>query len=384
MRGAGVSDQSRAPEPPHPNPLLAGEREFACATRLAATSLLAATTIFAAVTVIGCLGISLATPALAQSVADFYRGKQITLVTSASVGGGYDQYARLLAKHMPRHIPGEPNIIVQNMVGAEGLRVANYIYNVAAQDGSVIGGLSRNTGLARFYDFNNAGIQFDARKFHWLGSPQQEIGLFILSTKSGLNGIADLKAHEVTISSTAHNSPSTIYSRILNATIGTRIKPIEGYNGSQACLMALERGEVDGHVSGGSSAPFRSRIMPWLANGDAKVIMQMGMKRDAAFPDVPTAIEIETAPVDKQMFEIAFAEQVMGRPFVLPPGVPRDRVAALRAAFDATMTDPEFLDDARVEKAEIDPVGGVAINALLDRVYAAPPDVVTRLREIIK
>jgi tripartite-type tricarboxylate transporter receptor subunit TctC len=320
----------------------------------------------------------------AQTVADFYRDKQIALVTSASVGGGYDQYARLLARHMQRHIPGEPSIIVQNMVGAEGLRAANYLYNVAAQDGTVIGGLSRNTGLARFYDFNNAGIQFDARKFHWLGSPQQEIGLFILSTRSGLNGIADLKARDVTISSTAHNSPSTVYSRILNATIGTRLKPIEGYDGSQACLMAVERGEVDAHVSGGSSAPFRARIMPWLAKGDAKVIMQMGMKRDPAFPDVPTAIEVENAPADKQMFEIAFAEQVMGRPFVLPPGVPADRVAALRAAFNATMEDPEFLDDAKLQKAEIDPVGGEEINALLDRVYAAPSDLVARIRELIK
>ncbi len=331
-----------------------------------------------------CLSLLVATHARAQSVAEFYRGKQVALVTSASVGGGYDQYARLLAKHMPRHIPGEPTIIVQNMVGAEGLRAANFLYNVAAQDGSVIGGLSRNTGLARFYDFNNAGIQFDARKFHWLGSPQQEIGLFILSTKTGLHSIDDLKTREVTVSSTARNSPTSIYSRILNATIGTRLKPIEGYAGSQACLIALERGEVDAHVSGGSSAPFRARIMPWLDNGDAKVIMQMGMKRDSAFPDVPTALELEHAPADRQLFEIAFAEQVMGRPFVLPPGVPRDRVEALRKAFDETMKDPDFLADAKLQKAEIDPVSGEAINALLDRVYAAPPDVVARIRELIK
>jgi tripartite-type tricarboxylate transporter receptor subunit TctC len=332
----------------------------------------------------GWLVLSPLTEAQAQTVSEFYRGKQITLVTSASVGGGYDQYARLLARHMQRHIPGEPAIVVQNMVGAEGLRAANYLYNVAAQDGTVIGGLSRNTGLARFYDFNNAGIKFDARKFHWLGSPQQEIGLFILSTKAGLSGLADLKTRDVTVSSTAHNSPSTVYSRILNATIGTKLKPIEGYDGSQACLMAVERGEVDAHVSGGSSAPFRARIMPWLAKGDAKVIMQMGMKRDPAFPDVPTAIEVETAPADKQMFEIAFAEQVMGRPFVLPPGVPADRIAALRAAFDATMKDVQFLDDAKMQKAEIDPVSGQAINALLDRVYAAPPDLVVHIRELIR
>ncbi len=339
---------------------------------------------YATAALCGCLALTAAAQASAQSVADFYRGKQITLYTAASVGGGYDQYARLLAKHMPHHIPGEPGIVVQNMVGAEGLRVANYLYNVAAQDGTVIGGLSRNTGLARFYDFNNAGIQFDARKFHWLGSPEQEIGLFILSTKTGLHSIDDLKTRDVTVSSTADNSPTTVYSRILNATLGTRLKPITGYAGSQACLLALERGEVDAHISGGSSAPFRARIFPWLARGDAKIIMQMGMKRDAAFPDVPTAIEVEKAPADKHLFEIAFAEQVMGRPFVLPPGMPGDRVAALRAAFDETMKDPEFLDDAKRQNAHIDPVSGVEINALLDRVYSAPPDVVARMRKIIR
>jgi tripartite-type tricarboxylate transporter receptor subunit TctC len=319
-----------------------------------------------------------------QSVTEFYHGKRITLVTSASVGGGYDQYARLLAKHMPRHIPGESTIIVQNMVGAEGLRAANFLYSVAPQDGSVIGGLSRNTGLARFYDINNAAIAFDVRKFHWLGSPQQEIGLFILSTKSGLASIDDLKKRDVTVSSTARNSPTSIYARILNAVIGTRLKPVEGYDGSQACLMAVERGEVDGHVSGGSSAPFRARITPWLERGEAKVIMQMGMARDPAFPDVPTALEVVTGASDRQLFEIAFAEQVMGRPFVLPPGVPAERVKALRSAFDATVRDAAFLDDARLQRADINPIGGEEINALLERVYAAPPDVAKRIRELAK
>ena len=141
-----------------------------------------------------------------------------------------------------------------------------------------------------------------------------------------------------------------MYSRILNASLGTKLKPISGYAGSQACLLALERNEVDAHVSGGSSAPFRARVLPWC-RGDAKVIMLMGMKRDPAFPDVPTAIEIVPKPADKQIFEIAFAEQVMGRPFVLPPKMPADRVTALRAAFDETMKDQDFLADAKAQSA---------------------------------
>ena len=278
--------------------------------------------------------------AQAQTPAEFFRGKRLTLITAASVGGGYDQYARLLAKHMPRFIPGNPTIVVQNMTGADGLRAANYLYNVAAQDGSVIGGLARNNGVARFYDPDTTQVQYDARKFHWLGSPQQEIGLFILRMEKGAKSIDDLKRIEVTSSATARNSPTSIYARMLNAMYGTKIKVVEGYAGSQECLLAVERNEVDGHVSGGSSAAFRARIAPMLKDGKAKIVMQMGMKRDAAYPDVPTAIEIMPTAAGKQLFEIAFAEQVMGRPFVMPPGVPADRVKVLRDAFDAAVKDP--------------------------------------------
>jgi tripartite-type tricarboxylate transporter receptor subunit TctC len=320
----------------------------------------------------------------AQSPADFYKGKQIAMITAASPGGGYDQYARLIAQHMPRYIPGNPSIVVQNMVGAEGLRAANYIYNVAAKDGTVIGGLSRNTGLAQLYAFDSSGVQFDPRKFHWLGSPQQEIGLFIVHAKSGVKTAADLKSKDLSVSATAHNSPSAIYARMLNATYGTRLKPVSGYQGSQAALLALERFEVETHISGGSSAAFRARIEPWLKSGTAHIVMQMGMSRDSAYPDVPTVLDLLTIPSDRQLFEIGFIEQVAGRPFVMPPGTPPDRVAVMRAAFDATMKDSDFLAHSRREKVEISPVDGATINALLDKAYAAPPEVIAKLRAFAK
>jgi tripartite-type tricarboxylate transporter receptor subunit TctC len=320
----------------------------------------------------------------AQPPAEFYKGKRMTMITSASVGGGYDQYARLLAKHMPRYIPGNPTIVVQNMVGADGIRAANYLYKVAAQDGSVIGGLARNNGLMHFYDPGNASVQFDARKFHWLGSPQQEIGLFVLRTEKGAKSIDDLKRIEVTASSTARNAPTSIYPRMLNALYGTRIKIVEGYPGSQESLLAMERNEVDSHVSGGSSAAFRARIAPLLKKSQARIILQMGMARDAQYPDIPTAIEIMPTAEGKQLFETAFAEQVMGRPFVVPPGVPADRLMVLRAAFDAAVKDPELLKDAKAQRMEIDPVTGSEINALLDRVYAAPPELAAKLREMAR
>ena len=322
--------------------------------------------------------------ASAQSVADFYKGRHMDLTISGSAGGGYDQYARLLAKHMPRHIPGEPTLTVKNMVGAEGIKAANFLYSIAPRDGSMMGGLQRNAALVLLYDPDNKGVQYKSREFNWIGTPQQEIGQMVISTRKPVKTVEDLKTVELTVASTARNAPTSIYPRMLNALYGAKFKVIEGYEGSQAALLAVERGEVDGYVSGGSSAALRARYEPWLKEGKARVVMQLGMTRDHAYPDAPTAIEAMTDPAAKQMFQIAFTEQVMGRPFLFPPAVPADRVKAFRDAFDATMTDKDFLADAKAQKVEIDPVGGADIAALLERVYATPPDVVAKLRELVK
>jgi tripartite-type tricarboxylate transporter receptor subunit TctC len=322
--------------------------------------------------------------AQAQTAADFFKARKMTIVTSASVGGGYDQYARLLSRHMPKHIPGAPSMVVQNMPGAEGIKAANYLYSVAPRDGSVIGGLQRNTGLAKFYHPDNSNAQFDARKFTWLGSTQQEIGFFLVRTATGVKGLEDMKTKEITVSSTSRNSPSSIYPRLLNALYGTKIRVIEGYDGSQASLLAIERAEVDGHISGGTSAAFRARYRPWEKAGQVAIVMQLGMERDHEYPNIPTALELSPNETARKIFEIAFVEQVMGRPFVIPPEVPLDRVAVLRKAFDETMTDKEFLEEAAKQGAEIDPVTGARINELLDTVYTAPADLAQRVRDLVQ
>ena len=328
--------------------------------------------------------IALPSAASAQAAGEFFRGKRINMYVSSTVGGGYDQYARLLAKHIVRYIPGEPTVVVQNMVGAEGIKAANYIFTVAPQDGTAIGALSRNIGLVQLYEAGNSAIQFDARKMHWIGSPQQEVGTGIFSTKKGLRTIDDLKTREVTASSTSRNAPTSVYPRMLNALYGTKIKVIEGYPGSPESLIAFERGEVEAYVSGGTSAPTLARMVAAIDSGGAKAFVQMGMKRMARFADVPTAMDLVPSPEHKRMFEIVFTDQVMGRPFVVAPGVPADRVATLRAAFDATMKDETFLAEAKQQRMEIDPVPGAEINALLERVYTAPPAVIARIRELVK
>ncbi len=333
-----------------------------------------------------CAALLMIQPACAQddAVGKFFAGKRITLIAAASTGGGYDLYARLLATHMPRFIPGNPPITVQNMPGAEGIMAANYLYNVAPKDGTVFAGLQRNTGLTSFYQPDHPGPRFDPRKFTWLGSPQQEIGLLIVRTATGVRNVEDLKTHEITVSSSTRNAPSSIYPRLLNATYGSKLRPIEGYDGAQGTLLAVERAETDSHASGGSSASFRARYRPWEKAGQAKVILQLGMVRDREYPDIPTALEIVPEGEARQMFEIVFAEQVMGRPFVLPPGMPAERVDAMRHAFDETMKDKAFLEEAGRRGAEIDPVSGAQINALLERVFATPPALAQRIRDIIK
>ena len=321
--------------------------------------------------------------AYAEDAASFFKARKMILITSASVGGGYDQYARLLARHLPKHIPGNPTITVQNMPGAEGINAANYLYNKATKDGSVMGGLQRNTGLAQFYRPGSKNARFDPRKFTWLGSTQQEVGFLLVRTATGVKTAEDLKKKEVTSSSTSRNSPSSIYPRLLNSLYGSKLKVIEGYKGSQAALFALEREEVGAHVSGGTSASFRRRYRPWEKAGKVAVILQLGMARDSEYPNVPTALELVKDKDARRILEISFVEQTMGRPFMLPPGVPKDRVDVLRKAFDASMKDKELLAEAKKRKMGIDPVSGAKINELLDQVYSSPPELAKRIRDLV-
>ncbi len=320
--------------------------------------------------------------------AEFFKDKQMSLVASGSVGGGYDLYARHLARHIANHIPGKPKLLVRNMVGAAGVIAANHLYNVAAQDGSVIGQLQRNVAFMPLLGAPQGkkkkkkptALKFDGRKFHWIGSPQQELGLMLVAGKTGVKTFEDLKGRELTTSSTGRGAATSVYPRLMNEVFGTKFRVIEGYKGSQEALLALENGEVDAHTSGGSSPNFRNRFAPWVKEGRVVVLLQMGLEKDPAYPNAPLVVDLPMKAEDKQLFELAFAEQVMGRPFLTPPGVPADRVKVLRDAFDATMKDKAYLADADKQKLEINPVRGERINKLLDAVYSRPKDLLDRLR----
>ncbi len=329
-------------------------------------------------------GVTLAaTASLGQSVEDFYKDRKIKYVLGSAGGGGYDDYSRIVTRYMGKHIPGNPTFIVQHMPGAGGIVAANYLYNVSPRDGSELGMTGRASAIEPLINPADKSAKFEATKFNWIGTPQQEIGLMLIWQPSPVQTLADLKKHEVTVSSTGRAAATSVYPRLMNNLFGTKFKVIEGYKSSQEALFAMEKGEVAGHSSGGSSPAFRARMNPWVKDGKAKILMQVSLEKDPTLPDVPLITDLATSAADRQILELVLVQQVMGRPILAPPGIPAARVKALRDAFDATMKDPEFLAASDKQKLEINPVGGAHINELLERVYATPKDVTDRVAALL-
>jgi len=273
-------------------------------------------------------------------------------------------------------------IIVLNMPGAEGVKAANFIYNLVPQDGTYIGALPRSLSLSKLYAHHEQSLQFDPFTFQWLGSLKRDTGVLAVNTKSGLQGPEDLKKRQVTLSSQASNSPNSMYARMLNALYGSKLKPIEGYEGSTAGMLAVERFEVDGHVSGGTTAPLKNKIAGWMKAGTGKVILQFGMNRDMDYPDAPTVLELVGDPAGRAVFELAFTEQEIGSPYVLGPKVPAAQVEILEKAFIETARDPTFLAEAANENAPIYMLDAIAIQALLKKAYGAPQEQIRQLRSL--
>ena len=325
-----------------------------------------------------------APPVSADAVADFYKGKRITFLIPTSPGGSYHAYGLQITRYMGKHVPGNPTFVLQNMPGAGGIVAANYLYNVSARDGSELGMTGRASAIEPLMNPADKSVRFVATKFNWIGTPQQEIGILLIWQPSPIKTLDDLKTHEVTVSSTGRAAATSVYPRLMNNMFGTKFKVIEGYKSSQEGLFAMEKGEVAGHSSGGSSSAFRNRVDPWLRDGRVKMLLQLSLEKDPAYPDVPLITELAKSEADRQILELVLIQQVMGRPVLAPPGLPADRVKALRDAFDATMKDPEFVAECDKQKLEVNPVGGAHLNELLERVYATPKDVTDRVAELLE
>ncbi len=319
--------------------------------------------------------------ARAESVEEFYKGKTVELYIGYSVGGGYDTYARLLARHMGKHIPGNPTIVPQNMPGAGSLKLANWLFQAAPQDGTAFGTIARAAPFDPL--FGNDKAEFKADKFNYIGSANNEVSICASMVGSGVKTLEDLQTKELIVGGTGDTADTVQFPKIMNAVLGTKIKIINGYPGGNDVVLAMERGEVQGRC-GWSWSSVKAERMDWVTEKKMNVIIQISTAKHPELPDVPLIMDYAKTKEDKQLLNLIFARQELGRPYVAPPNVPADRVAALRAAFDATMADPEFLDEAKKADLEITAVSGAKVAALVAEAYETDPKVVARIQEILK
>jgi len=317
--------------------------------------------------------------ATADAVAEFYRARTVTVVVSSSAAGGYDTLARVIARHIGRHIPGNPAFIVRNMPGAGGITATNFLYNNAERDGSVIGLVQNNTPFEPLFGTKEA--RYDPIKFNWLGSPSSETAMVLIWHTVPISSVADLTTHEVTVGVSGANSTPAFFTRLMNAMLGTKMKPINGYPGQNDVLLAMERHELDGHPSAFFSS-VRTTRPGWLREKTARAILQYGPQK-AELDDVPFAPDLVASDDGRLVMQAAFAPLALGRPFLVPPGVPGERVVALRKAFALTMADPEFLAEAETMGLGVNaPRTGEQMQEVMDRVYRSPPRVIDRLRQL--
>ena len=327
------------------------------------------------------IAISLGASAGAQAPEAFFKGRQITFLIGAGAGGGYDAYYRTFARHVVHHIPGEPTIVPKNMPAASGLAAANTLYTAAERDGATIGAFPNNIPMDPL--FGNPGARYDPRKLNWLGSIGKLENVCATWITSPVKTIAQAREREVVVAAAAATSNSAIMPKVLNALLGTRFKPIMGYDPGSGMTLALESGETEG-VCGLSWSTIKAARPHWIKDNKLNVIVQLGLAKLPELPDVPAALDLVTDPVKKQVLGLILVRQELGRPLAAPPGVPADRLEILRGAFDATMKDPQFLAEAAKLELEIEPLSAPEIDKLLADAFATPKPIVQEAAALIE
>ena len=328
-----------------------------------------------------CLAIAMGgAGAYAETVAEFYKGKTISLVVSSSPGGGYDALSRVVARHLGKHMPGNPSVVVRNMPGAGGIVATSFINKIAPRDGLTIAGVQNNTPFEPLFGTKEA--DYDPTKLTWLGTPSVETGLLITWETSPVKTLADARTKEMTAGASGANSTPSFYARLLNELLGFKIKVIAGFPGQNEAYLAMERGELDSYgVTFWSS--LTSTKPNWIKEKKIHYIVQYGPEKEADLPDVPFAPDLIKNEEDKLLMEAAYAPLAAGRPFVAPPDLPPERTVALRKAMLDTFKDPEFLAEAAKQQLQVDkPRSGEQIQAQIARVYQMPASVAKRLRAI--
>src|SRR5437763_8371516 len=337
---------------------------------------------------LACVGIIAALaagPARAQeAVAQFYKGKQITVLVGSSAGGGYDIYARLLSRHMPKHIPGNPAIVVTNMAGAGSNAAAAHLFNVAPRDGTVIGALQNSAVLDALLDAllgDTKRLRHDATKFVHLGSATIDHYVCIARADAPVKSFKELLSRELIIGASQPGTSTRDYPAMLNNTTGSKLRLVSGYPGTREITLAIEKDEVKG-LCGFSWSSLKAQRPNWIASGFIRVLVQ---EHDKGHPDinkmgVPLAVDFAKSPENRRIMEMIYGSETFGRPYMVAPGVPPERIAALRNAFMQTMRDEELLAEAQETGIEIDPISGEELQALAERIFATPAEVVERAK----
>jgi tripartite-type tricarboxylate transporter receptor subunit TctC len=300
------------------------------------------------------------------SVADFYRNKSIDVYAGFSVGGVYDMTARLLSRYMGRHIPGNPSLVPRNMVGAAGVTLANWLYQVAPKDGLTFGTFAR--GIAFNPLLGQSAGPIEATKFNWLGSTNDEVSVCVARSESGITKFEQVFDQELVVGSTGSSGDDEQFPKIINGVLGTKFRTVRGFPGGNEIKLAMERGEVNGRC-GWSWSSVKATEAEWLKDKRISILLQLSLRKHPDLPDVPLMMDYAKTDEGRQIFKVALARQVLAWPFVAPPGVPAERVAALRKAFDETLQDKEFLAEAEKLSLEITPVSGERIQSLIEDLY---------------
>jgi tripartite-type tricarboxylate transporter receptor subunit TctC len=322
-----------------------------------------------------------ATSGWAQTPAEFYKGKNVDLMVGYSAGGGYDVYARIVARYLGKHIPGNPTVVVKNMDGAGSLRLANALYNSMPKDGTVIGTVARGAAFDPL--LGNQGARFDASKFSWVGSANNEVSVCVAWGTSGIKTIEDTLTKELVVGGTGPSADTDQFPRIVNGVLGTKMKIVPGYPGGNDVSLAMERGEVQGRCGWSWSSVLATR-KDWYDSKKINVLVQMALQKHPDLPNVPLVIDLAKTPEQKQILTLVFARQALGRPYLAPPGVPADRVEALRKAFMDTMKDPEFLAEAEKTQLEVNPVDGAEVQKIVVDAYKVDPAIAKKTGDLLR
>jgi tripartite-type tricarboxylate transporter receptor subunit TctC len=309
----------------------------------------------------------------ADPVADFYKGKNVEMLIGYTTGGGYDLYARVVARHIGKHIPGNPNVIPKNVPGAGSMTLANQLANTLPKDGTVIGVVSRSVFLEPLY--GNAEAKYKTTDFNWIGSANNEVSVCVSWHTTPIKTYEDMKTKGMVVGGTGPGADTDIFPNVMNNVLKTKLKLVTGYPGGNDVLLAMERGEVDGRC-GYSWSSAKSERADWLRDKKINVLLQISTDKHPDLPNVPLIMDLVSTEKEKQTLQLLFSVQAWGRPFVTTPGVPADRVKALQEAFMKAMKDPELLREAEKAKLEIEPLPGPRIDQLIRQVAAAPKDVI--------